>query len=65
MGVILSEIDSSNGPIKLEYFVMPCSKLLDVEDLHFHQKLDRFDQTLKSDKVKNGLIHPIIFFFFI
>ena len=25
-GVILSEIDSRNRPIKLEYFVTPCSK---------------------------------------
>ena len=25
-GVILSEIDSRNGPIKLAYFVKPCSK---------------------------------------
>ena len=27
-GVILSEIDSRNGPIKLEYFVTPCSKYI-------------------------------------
>ena len=25
-GGILSKIDSCNGPIKLAYFVMPCSK---------------------------------------
>ena len=29
-GVILSEIDSRNGPIKLESFVMPCSKCIYV-----------------------------------
>ena len=29
-GVILSEIDSRNGPIKLEYFAMPCSKYIYV-----------------------------------
>ena len=27
-GVILSEIDSRNGPIKFEYFVTPCSKYI-------------------------------------
>ena len=27
-GVILSEIDSRNGPIKLAYFVTPCSKYM-------------------------------------
>ena len=33
-GVILSEIDSCNGPIKLVYFVMPCSKYVCMHDVH-------------------------------
>ena len=33
-GVILSEIDSRNGPIKLEYFVTLCSKHIYVHIPH-------------------------------